>query len=218
MEVTAENAREYVELYLLWVLEDSIKPHFEAFRKGFLKVCGGDALNLFHPQELEVLLCGAPHLDFHALEAAAQYEEPLNATSQLIKNFWKILHSFDETEKKLFLKFISGSDRAPIRGLGSMTFVISKHGDDSDRLPSAHTCFNHLLLPLYSSKEKLEAKLKAAMLNSEGFGVRTCVQPFLWALVTICHVKRLSGLPWRIIRAWSSHAVGERWCQVGAWW
>jgi hypothetical protein len=38
MEVTAENAREYVELYLLWVLEDSIKSHFEAFRKGFLKV------------------------------------------------------------------------------------------------------------------------------------------------------------------------------------
>lgn len=36
----------------------------------------------------------------------------------------------------------------------------------------AYSCFNHLLLPLYSSKEKLEAKLKAAMLNSEGFGLR----------------------------------------------
>jgi hypothetical protein len=33
-------------------------------------------------------------------------------------------------------------------------------------------CFNHLLLPPYSTKEKLEEKLKAAMLNAEGFGLR----------------------------------------------
>ena len=35
---------------------------------------GGDALNLFHPQELELLLCGAPDLDFHALEEVTHYE------------------------------------------------------------------------------------------------------------------------------------------------
>jgi len=39
-------------------------------------------------------------------------------------------------------------------------------------LPSSLRCFNHLLLPLYSTKEKLEEKLKAAMLNAEGFGLR----------------------------------------------
>jgi len=37
-------------------------------------VVGGDALNLFHPQELELLLCGAPDLDFHALEEVTHYE------------------------------------------------------------------------------------------------------------------------------------------------
>jgi len=37
-EVTKENAREYVERYLQWVLEESVRPHFEAFRKGFMKV------------------------------------------------------------------------------------------------------------------------------------------------------------------------------------
>lgn len=30
-----------------------------------------------------------------------------------------------------------------------MTFIISRNGPDSDRLPTAHTCFNHLLLPEY---------------------------------------------------------------------
>eukprot|EP00960_Hanusia_phi_P014573 430137-Hanusia_phi.AAC.1 len=43
----------------------------------------------------------------------------------------------------------TGSDRSPIKGLGSMTFVISRNGPDSERLPTAHTCFNHLLLPEY---------------------------------------------------------------------
>lgn len=39
------------------------------------------------------------------------------------------------------------------------------------RLPTSHTCFNHLLLPEYSSRDKLEAKLRAAILQSEGFGL-----------------------------------------------
>lgn len=41
----------------------------------------------------------------------------------------------------------------------------------SSRLPSAHTCFNHLLLPEYSSKEKLRERLLAAIHNAEGFGM-----------------------------------------------
>ena len=35
----------------------------------------------------------------------------------------------------------------PIKGLSTMTFIITRNGPDSDRLPTAHTCFNHLLLP-----------------------------------------------------------------------
>jgi hypothetical protein len=57
-------------------------------------------------------------------------------------------------------------------GLASMGFVISKNGGDSERLPTAHTCFNHLLLPDYSSREKLEQKLKLAITQTEGFGLR----------------------------------------------
>ena len=37
---------------------------------------------------------------------------------------------------------------------------------------SAHTCFNHLLLPEYSSLEVLREKLHYAMNHTEGFGLR----------------------------------------------
>jgi ubiquitin-protein ligase E3 A len=44
-------------------------------------------------------------------------------------------------------------------------------GGNSDRLPTAHTCFNHLLLPPYSTKEVLRQRLECALDNSEGFGL-----------------------------------------------
>lgn len=39
------------------------------------------------------------------------------------------------------------------------------------RLPTAHTCFNVLLLPEYSNKEKLEERLLKAVSNAKGFGL-----------------------------------------------
>lgn len=65
-----------------------------------------------------------------------------------------------------------GSDRSPIDGLAHVNFVISKNGDDDTRLPSAHTCFNHLLLPAYSNKEVLTRKLHYCIQEAEGFGLR----------------------------------------------
>jgi hypothetical protein len=66
-----------------WLLVDSIAKQFNAFSKGFFSVCGGPALELFKPQELELLICGSPTLDFHALEEAALLEDglepPLNS-------------------------------------------------------------------------------------------------------------------------------------------
>lgn len=40
-----------------------------------------------------------------------------------------------------------------------------------DRLPTSHTCFNVLLLPEYSSKEKLRERLLKAITYAKGFGM-----------------------------------------------
>lgn len=82
------------------------------------------------------------------------------------------MHELDEEYKKKFLCFVTGSDRAPINGLGSMRLIILKNGDDSDRLMTAHTCFNSLLLPEYSDKEKMKKLIITAIENAAGFGLR----------------------------------------------
>jgi ubiquitin-protein ligase E3 A len=93
------------------------------------------------------------------------------AEHDIAKWLWEIIHEMSEEQQKKFLFFCTGSDRAPILGLGSVRLYIGRHGEDSDRLPSAHTCFNHLLIPEYSTKEKLKQKLLLAITNAEGFGL-----------------------------------------------
>ncbi|KAJ1478636.1 hypothetical protein T484DRAFT_1629602, partial [Baffinella frigidus] len=155
VNVTNENRVEYVNLYVRWVLETSIAlQQFTAFADGFHQVCGGAALRMFIAEELELLICGSPALDFKALEDNASTEDGYS------------LHN-----PQPYIPDRVRSDRSPIRGLGSMTFVISRNGPDSDRLPTAHTCFNHLLLPEYTDKEKLRRCLMTAINNSEGFGL-----------------------------------------------
>ena len=60
-------------------------------------------------------------------------------------------HALPEAGKRRLLSFITGSDRVPIDGLRNLRppFTISRNGAHSSRLPTAHTCFNHLLLPQY---------------------------------------------------------------------
>ena len=84
---------------------------------------------------------------------------------------WNILHSLSIEEKKAFLVFVTGTDRVPLEGLKALKFVVQKHGSNTDHLPTAHTCFNILLLPEYESKTKLESKLRLVLNHNQGFGL-----------------------------------------------
>lgn len=84
-----------------WLLVDSISKQFNAFAKGFFSVCGGPALELFKPQELELLICGSPTLDFHALEEVAILEDG----SELSSNFFIALLIFIAVTSKVIQPF-----------------------------------------------------------------------------------------------------------------
>lgn len=81
-----------------------------------------------------------------------------------------MLHELSDADKRQFLKFSTGSDRAPINGLGDLRLTVSKNGGDSDRLPTSHTCFNQLLLPEYATRAKMKERLLKAIAYAEGFG------------------------------------------------
>jgi len=169
--LTNENRQEYVDLYVQWYLKESIASQFDYFLRGFRLLCDSPAFKMFRAEELELLVCGSPTLDFEELEKVTQYDNGYHKEHRVIRDFWSIVHSMTLEQKKKLLFFSTGSDRSPIGGLGKLSFVITRHGEDSDRLPQAHTCFNHLLLPEYSSREKLQERLMTAISNAEGFGM-----------------------------------------------
>ncbi|XP_077370571.1 ubiquitin-protein ligase E3A isoform X1 [Festucalex cinctus] len=170
--VTNENRKEFVAQYAEYMLNKSVEKQFKAFRRGFHMVTNESPLKyLFRPEEIELLICGSRNLDFMALEDTTEYDGGYNRDSRIIKEFWETLHSFGEEQKRLFLQFTTGTDRAPVGGLGKLKMIIAKNGPDTDRLPTSHTCFNVLLLPEYSSKEKLRERLLKAITYAKGFGM-----------------------------------------------
>eukprot|EP00301_Raphidiophrys_heterophryoidea_P000690 c10345_g2_i2.p1 GENE.c10345_g2_i2~~c10345_g2_i2.p1 ORF type:complete len:490 (-),score=118.47 c10345_g2_i2:85-1554(-) len=172
--VTNHNRKEFVKLHVQYVLQTSMMTQWESFSRGFHKVCNSHALALFEPEELELLVCGSRELDFYDLERVCRYDGGFTASTPIVRDFWAIVHSLPIEKKKKFLFFCTGSDRAPVKGLGHLPqgFTLARNGPDSDRLPTAHTCFNHLLLPEYSNRVKLEHLLVIAIENAEGFGLR----------------------------------------------
>ena len=75
------------------------------------QVCGGYALSLFRHEELELLVCGLPHLDFEALQRAARYEAGDHAQHPTVQALWRVIHSLTLEQKKHFLFFTTGCDR-----------------------------------------------------------------------------------------------------------
>jgi len=139
--VTSDNRGEYVALYVDYVLTKSVARQYAAFHRGFHQVCNIEVLSMFRWEELQLLICGSSDLDFEALEEATHYEDGFTEDSEIIRAFWGVVHALPLEDKKKLLRFATGSDRVPIRGLSNLMFVISRNGPDSDRLPTAHTWY-----------------------------------------------------------------------------
>lgn len=170
--VTNENRAEYVRLYTKYLFEDSVEQFFEPFKRGFLFVCSDKPLQMCRPEELERLLCGHDNdYDFQELEDITLYDDGYHPSHPTILSFWRIAHAFNLVQKRRLLTFVTASDRIPLKGFSALTFVIQRNGPDSDRLPTALTCFGRLLLPEYSSEDKLRERLVTAIENSKGFGL-----------------------------------------------
>ncbi|XP_060003550.1 probable E3 ubiquitin-protein ligase HERC3 isoform X3 [Lagenorhynchus albirostris] len=169
--VCKENRQDFVDAYVNYVFQISVHEWYTAFSSGFLKVCGGKVLELFQPSELRAMMVGNSNYNWEALEETAIYKGDYSATHPTVKLFWETFHEFPLEKKKKFLLFLTGSDRIPIYGMASLQIVIQSTASGEEYLPVAHTCYNLLDLPKYSSKEVLCARLTQALDNYEGFSL-----------------------------------------------
>ncbi|XP_075072549.1 putative E3 ubiquitin-protein ligase HERC4 isoform X2 [Mixophyes fleayi] len=169
--VNQKNKQEFVDAYVDYIFNRSVASLFNAFHAGFHKVCGGNVLELFQPNELQAMVIGNTNYDWKELEKHTEYKGEYWADHPTIKIFWEVFHELSLEKKKQFLLFLTGSDRIPILGMKSLKLIIQPTGGGDRFLPVSHTCFNLLDLPKYTNKETLRGKLIQAIDHYEGFNL-----------------------------------------------
>lgn len=172
--VNNQNKYEYTKLWMDFYMSKSIGASFESFHNGFKHVIESDSFKLFDSEEVEQLVCGSPDkaVDVRMLQSVAHYSSGWSEDSTIVKWFWEIFENYSYREQRKLLQFVTGSDRVPATGISTMQFKVTRLGNDSIKLPLAHTCFNELCLYEYSSMGKLHNKLSIAINESEGYGFR----------------------------------------------
>jgi len=84
--------------------------------------------------------------------------------------FWDVLESFNQEERRAFLRFAWAQERLPANDQEfertRTRFLIKQFsgiGDPDQAFPKADTCFFNLMLPEYSSSEILRERLLYAI-------------------------------------------------------
>ena len=62
--MTLENRSRFVSAYVSFLLDSRHRHQFSAFLSGFRLVAADVALDLFRPEELQLLIAGTNQLDF----------------------------------------------------------------------------------------------------------------------------------------------------------
>ena len=118
--------------------------------------------------------CASSKIDMKALRAVTRFafssqgsedqsqEEEKKLKKEAKKRFWKVIESFSNEDRSLFIKFATGRQRL---AQGDDMTVNLTYGDSPDdgRLPTAGTCGNYIDIPNYSSEEILSNNLLIAI-------------------------------------------------------
>jgi hypothetical protein len=183
-EVNNSNIAQYLEANLKYRMLNRTKAQLTELLLGFFDVIPEPALTVFDYQELELVLCGLPEIDMDDWEENTIYSGMYESTgkkTQVVKWFWDVVRNdFDQETKARLLQFVTGTSGVPSRGFSVLQgndgnikkFAIHGVSRSTFPYPRAHTCFNRIDLPNYSSRKDLYDRLKAAVtLSSVGFGI-----------------------------------------------
>mmetsp|Transcript_18279 Transcript_18279/g.44004 ORF Transcript_18279/g.44004 Transcript_18279/m.44004 type:complete len:2525 (-) Transcript_18279:72-7646(-) len=174
ISVSEETKARYVDLVCQYRMTQSIENQIKAYLEGFHEMVDTDLISIFTPKELELLISGMPDIDIHDLKKNTDYNG-YRPADKVMGWFWNIMFALSRSEKAAFLQFVTGSSKVPLAGFselqgmrGVQKFSINKASGPAGALMSAHTCFNALDLPVYTSEEQMKEKLLYAI--SEGSG------------------------------------------------
>jgi E3 ubiquitin-protein ligase TRIP12 len=177
IDVTADNAREYVAAVVEIVLCSGVRRQAEAFLRGFGDVLDVKSLLLFQADELELLICGPSFEEWTAdfLVQATRCDHGYRHENVAVVSLLRVLSELDAEDQRRFVLFATGSPALPIGGLMGLRprLTIVKRTPEGGRspdecLPTVMTCTNYFKLPDYSCYEVAKARLLYALREGQG--------------------------------------------------
>lgn len=179
IKITEGNKDEYLQLSMDFYTKQVIIGQLSAILESFYKVIPLNIIQIFDPNEFEMILYGTPIINLEDWKTHTIYKGSYYNNHQIIKWFWEVLNTYSQEHLAKILHFCTGSSRTPIDGFRNLMsnrgniakFCIesSKYNKDN-AFPRGHTCFNRLELPMYGSKEELSQKMEF-IVNSQLEGV-----------------------------------------------
>ena len=183
IDVTNENLDKYLEAIIKYQLMERTRPQLAELLLGFYDVVDEGLLTILDFQELELLLCGLPEIDLDDWKQNTDYSGAYvdDNDNFVIDWFWDIIENeFDQEMRARLLQFVTGTAGVPAQGFSVLQgndgnirkFCIHGVSLETCLFPRAHTCFNRLDLPLYTSREQMSEKLTLAVqMEATGFGL-----------------------------------------------
>lgn len=172
IDVTLENVVEYSNLLVQYYVFSSAKEQLRYLLQGFYEVVPHYLVSVFDSQELEVLLCGLNRVDIDDWRKHTEFRgatNELHADHELVKWFFECCEEMSDPERSKLLQWCTGCARVPIEGFVALQshdgklcrFALkSVPLKNKNEFPVAHTCFNRIDLPKYTTKEQLKEKLQ----------------------------------------------------------
>jgi hypothetical protein len=165
--VSFDRRQEWVDKVLEFKLLEGTEQ-IDEMMAGLATIIPTSELCCFTPEEMEIKICGEPHINIDVLRMNVVYDGCSEDEPQ-VKWLWETLDEMDQTERALFLQFVWSRTRLPVSASQMlMKFKIqsapdSVNSNPNEHLPLSHTCFFSISVPKYTEKSILKTKLSYAI-------------------------------------------------------
>ena len=178
-DVTDENKDEYVARLFKHAMLDAISAPLASFLRGFYEVLPLACLSAaaFDAGDLELAIAGLDDVDVDDWRAHCEFSGGYDADAPAVAAFWAFVADLPPEKKAKLLQFVTGTSRVPAGGFAKLqgrdgvdkAFELRRRPGGDAAFPVAHTCFNRLDLPEYSSSDVLQ-RIFLALLDGDVLG------------------------------------------------
>ena len=94
IDVTNDNLTGYLEARFRYIMFDRVLPQLTEILLGFYDVVPEPILSVFDPNELELLMCGLPHIDVNEWQEHTEYLglfKSNGSDEQVVRWFWEVV-------------------------------------------------------------------------------------------------------------------------------